>query len=115
MNCPKCNSDKKVRNGIVRGIQRYMCKNCNNNYTVAQKATAVDKKLKRLALILYLQGTSVSAIARLIDVSHVSVGRWINQYGSCLSELVNSKSTRVDPAVYMGKDIIPIPASNVRT
>ena len=91
MRCPKCNSDLKIKNGWIRNLQRYMCKNCSNNYTVTQKSYAVDKKQKRQALVMYLQGMSISAIARIVNVSHVSVRRWINQYSNSLSDLIEKK------------------------
>ena len=28
LNCQRCGSDKKVKDGIVRGLQRYQCKEC---------------------------------------------------------------------------------------
>ena len=29
--CPKCQSTDTVKNGTVRGVQRFKCKNCNDN------------------------------------------------------------------------------------
>ncbi|WP_457786037.1 transposase-like zinc-binding domain-containing protein, partial [Tenacibaculum finnmarkense] len=26
MDCPKCKSEKKIKNGVIKGIQRYKCK-----------------------------------------------------------------------------------------
>jgi transposase-like protein len=34
MQCPKCKSAKRVKNGIVRQQQRYKCKDCGCNYTL---------------------------------------------------------------------------------
>ena len=56
MQCPKCNSDDYTNDGIVKSKQRYKCKKCNYRYTVQMKSTAKPKELKRLALILYLEG-----------------------------------------------------------
>ncbi|WP_440138017.1 transposase-like zinc-binding domain-containing protein, partial [Tenacibaculum finnmarkense] len=25
MDCPKCKSEKKIKNGVIKGIQRYKC------------------------------------------------------------------------------------------
>lgn len=80
MKCPKCKSEKKVKNGIVNEIQRYKCLDCNFNYTVQQKSTGKSYDLKRLGLILYLEGMSYHAIADVLDISHVSVMKWVKRY-----------------------------------
>ena len=37
MNCPKCKSEKKVKDGIVKNKQRYKCKGCNYHFTVEER------------------------------------------------------------------------------
>lgn len=97
MKCPKCNSERNVRNGIIRGLQRYKCKDCHASYTASRKATAVvDKQLKRQALIMYLQGLSIVNIAQTINVSHVSVRRWIKRYSNNLAEVINDQNMPSD-------------------
>jgi transposase-like protein len=34
MKCTKCQSGHYVKNGIIRGRQRYKCKDCGNNFTL---------------------------------------------------------------------------------
>ena len=34
MKCSKCQSENNVKNGTVRNIQRYKCKECGNNFTI---------------------------------------------------------------------------------
>jgi len=50
MNCPKCKSDKYVKDGVVNQRQRYQCKQCNFRYTVKMKSTSKPQDIKRLAL-----------------------------------------------------------------
>lgn len=33
MTCPKCNSDRAVKNGKSRGKQRWLCQGCGKTYT----------------------------------------------------------------------------------
>ena len=79
--CPKCKSTERVKNGHIKGRPRYRCKECNYDYTVMQKSTAVPPDKKRLALQMYLEGLGFNSIGRILNVSHVSVLKWIRQYG----------------------------------
>ncbi|KAA6318079.1 hypothetical protein EZS27_031863 [termite gut metagenome] len=87
MNCPKCTSDKSVKSGKVKGVQRYKCKGCGCNYTVEQKSTAKSKSMKKQALHLYLEGLGFRSIGRLLGVSNVSVLNWIRNFGKEVGEL----------------------------
>ncbi|WP_407651253.1 transposase-like zinc-binding domain-containing protein [Candidatus Bandiella euplotis] len=54
--CKKCSSSKYVKNGNIRGMQRYKCKECGCNFTSTKlrgcspemKALAGTVKLKKL-------------------------------------------------------------------
>ena len=87
MACSKCGDEKMIKNGLVRGLQRYQCKKCGYNYTVAQKSTAFSDDVKQEALNMYLEGAGFRAIARILQVSHVSVYRWIKAMGQQASAL----------------------------
>ncbi len=95
MNCPKCKSGNKVKNGIVRGLQRYKCKNCGNNFTVEKKSTAVSDSTKRFGLMMYLEGLGFNSIGRLLGVSHVAVLKWVKKYGKQLNKITNTQPVRV--------------------
>jgi len=95
MKCSKCNSEKKVKNGFVKGRQRYRCKDCGNNYSVEQKSTAKLPSERRLGLMMYLEGLGFNSIGRLLGVSHVAVIKWIKKYGNQLSEVKNDKPVEV--------------------
>jgi transposase-like protein len=70
-----------IKNGIVRGLQRYQCKGCGYNSTVTHKSTAFSAHIKQQALNMYLEGLGFRAIGRCLQVSHVSVYRWIKAMG----------------------------------
>lgn len=40
MVCPSCFSDKVVKNGKIRGQQRFLCKNCNKNFTIKENTNS---------------------------------------------------------------------------
>jgi transposase len=81
LRCKRCGEASFVKNGMVRGQQRYRCKACGLNFT----NTAIPGKpaaMKALAVLLYAMGNaSQSMIAKLLGVSHVAVYKWIRAAG----------------------------------
>ncbi len=67
--------------------QRYKCSDCGYNYTVELKSTAFSASVKRQALQLYLEGLGFRSIGRVLGVSHVSVQKWIKEFGQKLEDL----------------------------
>lgn len=76
MNCKRCGSEDKVKSGMVRGKQRYECKACGCNYTET-KDNRRELEEKLLALQMYASGMSFRAIGKLLNVSNVSVLKWV--------------------------------------
>ena len=84
--CKRCAAADYVKNGMVRGLQRYRCKACGCNFT-ATKPRGKPAALKTLALLLYGMGNaSYRMIARLLGVSHVAVYGWIRTEAAKLPE-----------------------------
>ena len=80
MNCPKCRSTKRTKNGIVREKQRYKCLSCGCNYTVSSLSrTPIEKRIK--CIHLYLEGVGFRGISRLTGVPHTTVMRWVHKLG----------------------------------
>lgn len=87
MDCPRCSSNQYNKDGFVKGVQRYKCKECNYKYTVEFKSTAKPKSMKRQALHLYLEGLGFRSIGRFLGVSNVSVLNWIRSFGEEVASL----------------------------
>jgi transposase-like protein len=83
--CPKCKSKSFCKDGIVNRKQRYLCKDCKYRFTVEN--VGKPEKVKRDALILYLEGLGFRSIGRFLKVSHVTVFNWIKSFGNDLCEL----------------------------
>ena len=92
-NCPKCNNNNIRKDGIVKEKQRYLCKDCSYHFTVAY--VGKPEKLKRDALILYMEGLGFRSIGRFLKVSHVAVFNWIKGFGGKLDELRNTQEIEV--------------------
>ena len=80
MRCPKCRSEEKVKSGHHLGRQRYRCKGCGCQFTREQpKGECVEKKC--LAIVLYVNGLSFRAIAKIVKVSPKAVFDWVKAFG----------------------------------
>jgi len=86
--CKNCKSDKTVRNGIVRGKQRYRCKECGYNFVEGDGRT--NEKIaakKAMCVLLYsLSKASFNGLARIFDTWPSLVYRWIVEAGAKLSD-----------------------------
>ena len=78
--CPKCQSFRVVKSGIIAEKQRHKCKSCNFYFTVDKLGKRIDPYYVTKALQLYMEGLSYREIERLLGISHVSVMNWVKQY-----------------------------------
>ena len=94
--CPRCKSEERKKDGIVREKQRYKCKECNYRYTVEKReAKESTQEIRKLALKLYLEGLGFRSIGRIIGFSHVSVYYWIRDFGKKIIELEEKKEEHI--------------------
>ena len=81
VSCKRCAGAAFVKNGTVRGHQRYLCKACGCNFT-ATPERGKPAAMRALAVLLYgLGNASQGMIAELLGVSHVAVYRWVRAAG----------------------------------
>src|SRR5690554_587903 len=95
MDCPRCNNTEKIKNGIVRALQRYKCKNCGFNFTVEKTVKPISEINKKKALQLYLEGLGFRSIGRILEVSNVTVLNWIRSFGEEVQSL-QSESKEIE-------------------
>ena len=84
MKCPRCGSEEYCKDGIVKGRQRFKCKQCNYHYSVEKKSNVKSQETKRLAFEMYLEGLGFRAIGRILKISHVTVFQWVKKWGATL-------------------------------
>ncbi|OAV71021.1 Transposase [Bacteroidales bacterium Barb4] len=83
MDCPKCDSSHKSKDGVVSGRQRYLCRQCGYHYTVVQKSDVKPAEARRMTLeMYYLEGLGFWTVGRLLKISYGTVCRQIKDYGS---------------------------------
>ena len=78
LRCKRCGAEEHVKNGLMRGKQRYRCKACGLNFTDTPPR-GMPLATKVTAVLLYLSGLSMNRTAKLLGVSTPSVMAWIEQ------------------------------------
>lgn len=94
--CKRCDSEKTIKNGTVRGKRRYKCKICGYNFTEGDGRVNESLVVKKaLAVILYSLGkASFGMLGKLFGVNRSLTYRWIRDEAEKLSEPVVSGKIR---------------------
>ena len=79
LRCKRCGSEEHIKNGRMRGKQRYRCKACGLNFT-ATPPRGKPLALKITAVLLYVSGLSMNRTAKLVGVSTPTVQAWIEPF-----------------------------------
>ena len=88
MLCKACGCGESVKNGRVRGKQRYRCKGCGYNFIEGDGRSRANGAVRRaFAVILYALGKgSYGFIAKLFGVTPPAVLKWIRKEAALVSE-----------------------------
>jgi transposase-like protein len=79
LRCKRCGGEEQIKNGFMRGKQRYRCKACGLNFTDTPPR-GMPFQLKVTAILLYVSGLSMNRTAKLLGVSTPSVMAWIERF-----------------------------------
>jgi len=85
LRCKRCGGEERVRNGFMRGRQRYRCKACGLNFTDTPPR-GMPPAMKVTAVLLYLSGLSMNRTAKLLGVSTPSVMAWIERFAEVYAQ-----------------------------
>src|SRR4051812_46357996 len=85
LRCKGCGGEEHVKNGFMRGKQRYRCKACGLNLTDTPPR-GMPLRVKVEALLLYLSGLSMNRTAKLLGVSTPSVQAWIERFAEVYAQ-----------------------------
>lgn len=82
-----------VKAGFNRsGSQRYRCQTCHHYFTPTRKPAGHAPATRELAVRLYLEGTSLRGIAKVLHVHHASVINWVNAAAAQLPPTVTDRT-----------------------
>ncbi|MEM8675142.1 MAG: IS1 family transposase [Cyanobacteria bacterium P01_G01_bin.67] len=81
MKCPKCNSEKTIRNGRRRGKQCYKCRDCGRQFVESPIERSYPPEVRQICLKMYLNGMGLRGIERVTEIHHTTVMNWIKEAG----------------------------------
>lgn len=84
MICPECQSTNIKKNGLKRGKQNYICKDCGRQFITVYSERGYSQEVKRHCLHLYLEGNGFRRIERLTGVCHNTVINWVKDAANSL-------------------------------
>ena len=79
--CPKCQSNKIVKNGRRKDKQNYLCRHCHRQFIDTYETRGYSGEVKEHCLTLYCNGMGFRTIERA-RVCHNTVINWIKQASS---------------------------------
>ena len=85
LRCKRCGSEEQVKNGLMRGKQRYRCKGCGLNFPDTP-ARGKPLAMKAAAVLLYVSGLSMNRTAKLLGVSTPTVQNWLEQFAQAYAQ-----------------------------
>src|SRR3569832_592159 len=85
LSCKRCGSEAHVKNGLMRGQQRYLCKDCGLNFTNTPPR-GKPLALKAAAVLLYISGLSMNRTAKLLGVSTPTIQAWLEQFAAAYAQ-----------------------------
>jgi transposase len=94
LRCKRCGAEEHVRNGLMRGKQRYRCKACGLNFTDTPPR-GMPLAMKVAAVLLYVSGLSMNRTAKLLGVSTPTVMAWIERFAAVYAQKPEPKGRAV--------------------
>src|SRR4051794_28284473 len=85
LRCKGCGDEEHVKDGFMRGKQRYRCKACGLNFTDTPPR-GMPLRVKVEAVLLYLSGLPMNRTAKLLGVSTPSVQAWIERFAEVYAQ-----------------------------
>src|SRR3954467_3625719 len=85
LRCKRCKSEEHVKNGLMRGQQRYRCKGCGLNFADTPPR-GKPLALKAAAVLLYVSGLSMNRTAQLLGVSTPTIQAWLEPFAAAYAQ-----------------------------
>lgn len=84
--CRYCKAtEQQIKAGLnASGSQRFRCRFCDRIYTPEPSINGYPDDVRQQAVKLYLEGTNLRRVGRILGVVHQSVANWVNAYHASL-------------------------------
>lgn len=86
ISCKHCQNQKMIKNGIVKGKQRYLCTSCKKTTRQGDDRVKYSLETKRRVLQLYTEGMGIRAIERLEKIAGSLIVDWLRSFGKLLDK-----------------------------
>jgi len=101
--CRNCESETVVKDGKVKGVQVYKCKNCGHRFTEGSDFPRMrtQSRIISSSIDMYFEGLSVRKVQTQIkklfgvDVSQVAIWKWVMKYSALVSRYVETLSPQL--------------------
>jgi transposase-like protein len=81
MECKRCQQENCVKNGLVRGKQRWLCKGCDYNFTEGdRRKERTTPQQRALAVLLVSMGLSFRAAGKIVGVVTHTAMVWFRKF-----------------------------------
>lgn len=91
MKCKFCNGENLRKNGITRGKQRYLCRECKKNQVEGDERLVYPAFLKQLAVTMYVNNCGFRAIGRILEIPFQYVQNWVKKAGEIIEDLIKER------------------------
>src|SRR5215217_6115207 len=85
LGCQRCGSEEHVKNGLMRGQQRSLCKGCGLTITHTP-ARGKPLALKAAAVLLDVSGLSMNRTAKRLGVSTPPLQAWLEPFAAASAQ-----------------------------
>jgi len=85
MECKRCQETKCVKSGLIRGKQRWLCKECGCNFTEGdRRKERTTAQQRALAVLLVCVGLSYRTAGRIAGVVTNTVMVWFRKFAQSI-------------------------------
>ena len=78
-----------IKNGYVKGKQRYKCKNCSKTYREGDEREKYTNEQRLKVLKWYLEGAGIMSIERMEGVPNPLIIQWIRKFSKIIRQKLN--------------------------
>jgi transposase-like protein len=84
--CKYCGSEGVVKDGVVKGKQRYLCRKCNRTSRCGDNRERYSMEERLQVMKLYTEGVGIRAIERITGVPAPLLVHWVRNFGKMIKE-----------------------------
>lgn len=93
--CPRCGSDRVVKNGFIHsGKQNHRCRACGRRFVEDPQVERIAPETRELIDKLLLERIPLAGIARVCDVSERWLQVYVNQKYAAVPQRVESEDKK---------------------